>query len=677
MEQQGNNILDGKYEIIKRLASGGMSDVYLVRHLHLEEQRVIKVLRPESASDPTAQARFLRAARMATQIKHPNVAILYDSARLTDGSFYMVWEYIDGEDVGHWVERRGAFPLEAAIDLGIQALRGLEAIHSYGIIHRDISPDNLMLARDVRNRVRLKIIDLGLAKNLKPDGSDLEVTQAGVFMGKLRYCSPEQAGMVEGAVLDRRTDLYSFAAVFYEMLCGQPPFESETPHGFVFKRLTEEPLPLVGRVPGIEIPRRLEQVVQKGLERERERRFATAVEFIEALESVRNSMMQLTTREMPRIQVPAAAPSPAPPHPATPTERSSSQLSREEKDDLLAQINEAAKRVEKTRGLMEKATRALSLGNLDAARELLARIEVIDPKAKGLTALREGLAQARQESEDPLRRREDTESMLEKYLSKKQVPLARLALETLLEIIPDHPRRGEYEERIAALAATAGQEQEAAEILDHAREALLQGDIDLAAEDLAALRQSDLTGKLAEAFAAELDEARQDERATSQLTARKQRFEELLQAGDLDAAQRELEGLASLRLTRVTLDVYRSQLEDARRVASQQGEAQAFEARYREHLAAGDWLGAREVALEMEAALRGHPRPPQLFTELERLRQAQERHQALEQGARQVEELIAAGQGAQAAMALKILLKMDPRHPKRAQLEKKIATLRG
>ncbi|HRC85251.1 MAG TPA: serine/threonine-protein kinase, partial [Thermoanaerobaculia bacterium] len=211
LERTGT-ILDGKYQILRRLAGGGMSEVYLARHLHLDEQRVIKVLRPEDASDPSAQARFLRAARTATQIKHPNVAILYDISGLADGSFYMVWEYIDGEDVGRWVARHGPFPIEIAVDLGIQALRGMEAIHSHGVIHRDISPDNLMLMRDVRGKVRLKIIDLGLVKNLLKN-KEIEVTQVGMFMGKLRYCSPEQAGVVEGVVLDRRSDLYSFAAV--------------------------------------------------------------------------------------------------------------------------------------------------------------------------------------------------------------------------------------------------------------------------------------------------------------------------------------------------------------------------------------------------------------------------------------------------------------------------------
>ena len=110
-----------------------MGEVYLVRHVHLQELRVVKIIRQEMAADPSAQKRFMREARLATQIKHPNVAILYDFSRLDDGSFYMVWEHIQGEEVGGRVRRLGPFPLAVSVQLGVQALRGLEAIHAAGI----------------------------------------------------------------------------------------------------------------------------------------------------------------------------------------------------------------------------------------------------------------------------------------------------------------------------------------------------------------------------------------------------------------------------------------------------------------------------------------------------------------------------------------------------------------
>ena len=207
MNREPGTILDGKYEIVQRLGSGGMGEVYLVRHLHLQELRVIKILRQDLAADSSAQKRFMREARLATQIKHPNVAILYDFASLEDGSFYMVWEHIEGQDVGDRLRHQGPFTVPVAIQLGIQALHGLEAIHSIGVVHRDISPDNLMITQDKKGQPQVKIIDLGLAKTLEPD-ANYEVTQVGMFMGKLRYCSPEQAGTVSGGeAIDLRSDL--------------------------------------------------------------------------------------------------------------------------------------------------------------------------------------------------------------------------------------------------------------------------------------------------------------------------------------------------------------------------------------------------------------------------------------------------------------------------------------
>ena len=149
-ERNSGTILDGKYEILDRLAAGGMGEIWRARHVHLQELRVIKILRADRATDPHALQRFAQEARIATQIKHPNVAILYDFSRLPDGSFYMVSEHIEGEHVHDWLKTHGVFPLPLAVDLGIQTLRGLEAIHAAGVIHRDISPDNMMITRDRR-----------------------------------------------------------------------------------------------------------------------------------------------------------------------------------------------------------------------------------------------------------------------------------------------------------------------------------------------------------------------------------------------------------------------------------------------------------------------------------------------------------------------------------------------
>lgn len=686
--REAGSFLDGKYEILKRLSGGGMSEVYLVRHLHLQENRVIKVLKPEDAADPQAQARFVRAARTATQIKHPNVAILYDFSQLAEGSFYMVWEHVDGEDVGHWIERLGPFPVDVAVELCIQALRGLEAIHSLGVIHRDISPDNLMLMRDSRGRIRLKIIDLGLAKSLRQaKKKDLEVTQVGMFMGKLRYCSPEQAGMVEGIELDRRTDLYSLAAVFYEMLCGKPPFESETPHGYVFKRLTEDPLPLASRVPGVAIPVELDRVVRRALERDREARYSTAVQFIQALDDVQNRLRGMQTRELQRPMLDdvvqqtrsdaPAAPAVTLARPSSPSlpspSRTSSHLTREERDELLSQIQRASERVERTRGLMGQAEQALLSGQLVEAKRLIERIETIDARAKGVADLRARLSELEQPAPDP--RSQETEAMLDRYLRGQQLALARLALETLIDLAPGHPKRAEYETRLSELADSQNLSEKAQKTLAAAREALTREDLPRAERELAALRRSEEGSRLAPQLEAELERAKNARNESQQVEERRRRFDEHLASGDVRSAERELAALSMLNVSRVTLDMLASQITETRDELQRSEVARGFEDRFREHVSLGDWLGAREVALEMESSLPNHPRPAAMFAEVETRRAEDDRRQAVRHGVQQVELLILRGQAQQAEVALTVLSKLDPKHPLLSDLERRIASL--
>ncbi len=674
--REAGTVLDGKYEILRRLTGGGMSEVYLVRHLHLDERRVVKVLRPEDAADPAAQARFLRAAKTATQIKHPNVAILYDYSRLPDDSFYMVWEYIDGEDIGRWVERRGPFPVDVAVDLAIQALRGLEAIHSHGVIHRDISPDNLMLTSDVKGRIRLKIIDLGLAKNLAPLKRDIEVTQVGMFMGKLRYCSPEQAGMVEGVSLDRRSDLYSFAAVFYEMLCGKPPFDSETPHGYVFKRLTEDPLPLTTRAPGLTISAALDRVVRMGLERDRDKRFASAVRFIEALEEANGTAGRFSTQKIPTqtLRSAAVAKPGATEDPSGGASRTSSQLTRQERDELLAQIQRASERLERTRVFLDGAEEALERGDLETARGLLSQAETIDPKAKGLADLKERLLSAEHQSTAGPRIAE-AEKLLERYLEQHQLPLARLALATLLELAPAHPRRRDLERRLLELEGGAEQEQRAERALASGREALARGDLAAAERSLGALRKIDTAASMAAELAEEVARNRREVERERTVGAHKESFRRALQSGELGRAETALHELAELEITKITVDLYRSQLDDARRLADQAGAAEQFEQQFAARMAAGDWRGAREVALDMERSLEKHPRPASMFAEAERLREERERDQTIDQAVQQVEDMLGQQRLDQASIALRILVRLAPNHPRRSELEGRLASL--
>jgi eukaryotic-like serine/threonine-protein kinase len=284
-------LLDGKYQIIDRLGVGGMGEIFKVRHIHLNELRVIKIMRPNVASDDQGLQRFLQEARTSTMIKHKNLAMLYDFAQLEDGSYYMVWEFIDGTNIQKWIAQQGAMPSRLTIEIAIQALHGLDHLHSMGLIHRDISPENIMLSQDHHGKLLVKVIDFGIAKQLAEGEGGQGLTQTGMFLGKLKYASPEQAGFLqEGEHIDPRSDLYSFGIVMYEMLAGKAPFQATNPHGYILKHVTEKPAPIAEMNPDSHVPPQLESIIMQSLEKTRDTRFATAADFAKALETIRSSV---------------------------------------------------------------------------------------------------------------------------------------------------------------------------------------------------------------------------------------------------------------------------------------------------------------------------------------------------------------------------------------------------
>jgi eukaryotic-like serine/threonine-protein kinase len=281
-------LIDGKYQILDRLGVGGMGEIFKVRHIHLNELRVIKIMRPNVAADDQGLQRFLQEARTSTMIKHRNLAMLYDFAQLDDGSYYMVWEFIDGVNIQKWIATNGPVPPRLSVEISVQALTGLDHLHSMGLIHRDVSPENIMLSQDHHGKLLVKVIDFGIAKSLAEGEGGQGLTQTGMFLGKLKYASPEQAGYLkEGEHLDPRSDLYSFGIVMYEMLAGRAPFQATNPHGYILKHVTEKPAAITEMNPQVRVPAQLEAVVMKSLEKSRDNRYRTAGEFADALEAIR------------------------------------------------------------------------------------------------------------------------------------------------------------------------------------------------------------------------------------------------------------------------------------------------------------------------------------------------------------------------------------------------------
>lgn len=275
-------LLDGKYQILGVLGVGGMGEVYKAEHVHLDALRCIKVMKSALAADEGFRARFVREARTATRVHHPNVAVVHDFSVSAGGVSYLVSEFIDGLTLRQWIREHGRFDVGLAADIAIQVLSGLHEIHKLGLVHRDISSENIMVEyRD--ERWVAKIIDLGIAKALEAPAA--EKTQVGFFVGNPRYSSPEQLGdLPDGEDIDGRSDLYSLGIVIYEMVVGDTPFTSKTPHGYILKHLRDEPRGLPEALPEEDWPPGFEPALMKALAKKRDQRYASAREFARCLQ---------------------------------------------------------------------------------------------------------------------------------------------------------------------------------------------------------------------------------------------------------------------------------------------------------------------------------------------------------------------------------------------------------
>ncbi|MBI2213139.1 MAG: TonB family protein [Acidobacteria bacterium] len=291
---QPGDVIDGRYEVLERLPGGGMGELYKVRHIHLAEFRVIKILRADQLTDDTQRKRFFQEAKIAASIKNSNVGLLHDFATLPDGTYYMVEEFIDGLTISRSLRAGRRFTLGEIVDIAHQVLSGLIAIHEKGIVHRDISPDNIMLCQH-DGTMQARIIDLGIAKHVvAQEGPAL--TSAGLFVGKPHYASPEQLRMMEtDEAIDHRTDLYSLGVVIFEMIVGKVPFEAATPLAYLLKQISEEVTTVNRDVSGV-VPPELDAFIVRLLKTKRGERFASARDALRALDDVIAAIPQLLYR---------------------------------------------------------------------------------------------------------------------------------------------------------------------------------------------------------------------------------------------------------------------------------------------------------------------------------------------------------------------------------------------
>ena len=271
-----------EYDILEMVGKGGMSMVYRAQHIYLNKQRAIKIIQTELA-DAFFSERFIQEARILADLHNPHLVQLFEFGSLDGNQLFMVLEWIEGESAKQRVQRMGRIGVSEAIRIVRDAATGLNIAHEKGIIHRDISPDNLMIVHDPAGQEVIKVIDFGIAKSAR-EGTH---TRANLFLGKPQYASPEQCGFLkEHEVLDARSDIYSLGITFYYMLTGKNPFSSPTPQGYLVKHISQKPKQLVELLPIYEKPEMLDELIFKALEPERTKRFASISEFISELDEL-------------------------------------------------------------------------------------------------------------------------------------------------------------------------------------------------------------------------------------------------------------------------------------------------------------------------------------------------------------------------------------------------------
>jgi serine/threonine protein kinase len=286
-ELQPGMILRGKYEILGKLGAGGMAAVYRARHLAFGEIRAIKVVNNRLADDEDFLRRFRNEAVVARRLQHANAVRVDDLDMTEDGRPFIVMEFVDGQNLREAVRSQGAFSLRRSVRIARQVASALAAAHELGIVHRDIKPDNILLA-GAGDAETAKVLDFGIAKMKESALGDSGAlsTRTGMVVGTPQYISPEQAMGRRGSDLDGRADLYSLGVVLYEMVTGRLPFESDTAMGLILHHLqTPPPSPREVR-PDLGIPDPLIAILLRALQKEPGQRFHSATEMAAALEEV-------------------------------------------------------------------------------------------------------------------------------------------------------------------------------------------------------------------------------------------------------------------------------------------------------------------------------------------------------------------------------------------------------
>ena len=257
------------YRIEERIGRGGMGVVYRAQHMNLQRRAAIKIIAPEFAETKGFRSRFIREARIAAALQHPNIVTVYDAGQ-SGQTLYIAMQFIRGSDLAAILNEEGRLRPYRAIDVCRQVASALDAAHGMALIHRDVKPGNVL----IEGR-RAYLTDFGLTK--RSGGSKSGLTQAGELVGTIHYVAPEQ---IEAGDVDARTDVYSLACLLFHCLTGHVPFERDTDVAVIYAHLSETPPKLTDVRP--ELPAGLDAVIAKGLDKSPDRRFQSCSDLMSA-----------------------------------------------------------------------------------------------------------------------------------------------------------------------------------------------------------------------------------------------------------------------------------------------------------------------------------------------------------------------------------------------------------